>query len=122
VSDIRHLSHRTDPETSSTAALQLDAQGRASLKEALIDLLAEKPRTDDELAAVYRHRAEVNGWPLILDLHSVARRRSELVHKHDVVRDSGDRRLSNMGRKAVVWELTETPDDAKAIIRMKDAA
>lgn len=122
MNDLERLSHTGDPDTSHMAALQLDAQGRQSLKEAIITLLDEKPRTDDELASAYRTRAEVNQWPLIRDLHSIARRRSELVHTHGVVIDSEKRRPSNMGRSAVVWQLSVPAEEAKKAVRMRGAA
>lgn len=122
MNDLKYLTHTGDPDTSRTAALQLDAQGRQSLKEAIITLLEAKPRTDDELVAAYASHAEMNRWPLIADLHSVKRRRSELVHVHGVVRDSGQRRLSNQGRKSVVWELIGPAEEARKTIALRGAA
>lgn len=116
--DITHLSHRGDPETSGLASARLDPNQLSSLKDALIDLLAERPRTGDELTAAYFHRAERERWPLFEDRHNVKRRLSELVHKHHVVRDSGDRRMSARGRKSVVWRLTVAADDAKVTVRI----
>lgn len=116
------LSHSGDPETSTTAALQLDAQGRLSLKEAIITLLDERPRTGDELIGAYTARAEVNGWPLIADLHSVKRRLSELHTIHHVVKESGDTRPSNHGKAATVWALSTPAEEARIIVRMRGAA
>lgn len=122
MSDLRRLSHATDPETSSTAAVRLDPQGRLSLKEAIITLLDERPRTGDELIAAYASHAEQNRWPLIADLHSVKRRLSELHTTHHVVRESGETRESRMGRKATVWELAVPAWEARLVVAMKGTA
>ena len=122
MNDLRRLSHTGDPETSNTAALKLDAEGRQSLKQAIITLLDEKPRTDDELVAAYRGRAEKSRWPLIQDMHSIARRRSELVHTHHVVVDTGERRMSNMKRPAVVWGLAVSAEFASMVVTSRRGA
>lgn len=122
MTDPTPLTHQNDPDTSTTAVIRLDAEGRRSLKQAIITLLDERERTDDELAAAYRARAESERWPLVMDLHSIARRRSELVHIHGIARDSGARRLSNMGRKAAVWTLSVPVDEARAIVAMQGSA
>ena|SRR5690606_17126996 len=117
--DIAHLSHRSDPETSVLASAKLDPHQMTTLKDALIDLLAERPRTADEITFAYFHRAETEQWPLFEDRHNVKRRLSELVHKHGVARDSGERRLSARGRKSVVWKLTVPADYAKIAVRVE---
>lgn len=122
MNEVRRLSHSADPETSTTAALHLDPQGRLSLKEAIITLLDERPRTGDELIAAYASHAEQNRWPLIADLHSVKRRLSELHTTHHVVRESGETRESRMGRQATVWELAVPADEARIIVAMRGAA
>lgn len=117
----KRLSHAGDPWTSADAAIQLGPEARATLKDALITLLAEKPRTDDELVAAYTSHAETNRWPLLADLHSVKRRRSELHTIHHVVQPTGETRPSRMGRKSVVWELAVPEEHARIIVAMRGA-
>lgn len=120
--NINAMSHTHDPETSRLAAVKLDPEGRESLKQAIIALLDEHPRTGDELIAAYASHAEVNRWPLIADLHSVKRRLSELHTVHHVVRESGETRESRMGRQATVWELAVPASEARVIVSMGSAA
>jgi hypothetical protein len=122
MTDLRRLSHTGDPETSTTAALKLDAEGRQSLKEALITLLDEKPRTGDELTAAYFHQAEFRHWPQFSDRHNVKRRLSELHATHHVIRESGTTRESLLGKQATVWELSVPVDEARVIVAMRRAA
>jgi len=122
MNDLRHLSHAGDPETSTTAALKLDAEGRQSLKEALIILLDEKPRTGDEPIAAYFHQAEFKRWPIFSDRHNVKRRLSELHTTHHVIRESGRTRPSSQGKQATVWELAVPTDKARVIVAMRRAA
>lgn len=107
------MAHANDPETSRIAASQVDPHGSARLKHAIIDILAEAPRTGDELTAVYFRLAELNGWPRLGDAHSVKRRLSDLHTRHKVIRESGDRRPSAHGRPATVWELSVGVDEAR---------
>lgn len=122
MNELRRLSHTGDPETSNTAALQLDAQGRQSLKQAIITLLDEKPRTGDELTAAYFHCAEFMRWPQFTDRHNVKRRLSELHATHHVIRESGATRESLLGKQATVWELAVPVDEARVIVAMRRAA
>lgn len=112
----RTMSHTHDPETSSLAAVQLDKHASARLKDALLILLDEKPRTADELTSVYFHQAEFKRWPLIQDAHNVKRRLSELHSKHHVIRESGDRRPSRLGKASTVWELSVPVEEARLIV------
>jgi hypothetical protein len=122
VNDLRYLSHTGDPDTSNTAALQLNAQGRQSLKEALIELLDERPRTGDELTAAYFHQAEFRRWPQFSDRHSVKRRLSDLHTIHHVIKESGETRPSNLGKRATVWMLAVPANEARLIVAMRGAA
>lgn len=114
----RTMSHTYDPETSNLAAVQLDKHASARLKDALLILLDEKPRTADELTAVYFHQAEFRRWPQFADAHNVKRRLSELAKKHHVIRESGDRRPSRLGKASTVWELSVPVEEARTIVGM----
>ena len=114
--NINALSHTHDPETSSLAAVQLDKHASARLKDALLILLDEKPRTADELTAVYMNQAEFHRWPIFLDSHNIKRRLSELHSKHHVIRESGDRRPSRLGKASTVWELAVPVEEARLIV------
>lgn len=110
------MAHTNDPETSHIAALRVDPHVSARLKHAIIDLLAESPRTGDELTVAYFNLAVVNGWPWYVDRHNVKRRLSELHTTHHVIRESGDRRPSAHGRPATVWELSTSVDEARETV------
>lgn len=110
------LSHTGDPWTSGHAAVKIDAAGRATMKDAILLLIAEQPRTGDELARAYATNAEANRWPLTLDLHNIKRRMSELHTIHHVIRDSGEHRISAHGRPAVVWELAVPLEEARLVV------
>lgn len=112
----RTMSHSSDPDTSRLAAESVDPNDSARLKLALLDLLAEEPRTADELTDAYFNLAFVNGWPSFLDRHNVKRRLSELHAKHHVIRESGDRRPSRMSKLSTVWELGVPLEDARDIV------
>lgn len=114
----RMMSHTHDPETSHLAAVQLDKHASARLKDALLILLDEKPRTADELTAVYMNQAEFHRWPIFLDSHNVKRRLSELHAKHRVIRETGHTRPSRMGRASTVWELALPVEEARTIVGM----
>ena len=114
--NINAMSHTHDPETSSLAAVRLDKHASARLKDALLVLLDEKPRTADELTAVYFHQAEMHRWPLLDDAHNVKRRLSELHSRHHVIRESGDRRPSRLGKASTVWELSVPVEEARLIV------
>jgi hypothetical protein len=122
MTDPRRITHRHDPDTSTTSAVELDAEGRQTLKEALIALLDEQPRTGDELTAAYFHHAEMRQWPQFSDRHSVKRRLSDLHTIHHVIKESGQTRRSNLGKRATVWELAVPADEARLIVAMKGAA
>lgn len=110
------LAHAADPWTSENAAIQLDASAKLALKLAIITLLDEHPRTADETTRAYVSNAEVNRWPLLVDLHNVKRRMSELHTLHRVTRKSGVTRPSAMGRPTVVWELAVPAVEARTIV------
>lgn len=110
------LAHSTDPTTSHHAAVTLDHEGRQTLKDALLQLLAEHPRTGDELTRAYYANAERNLWPLFTDHHNVKRRLSELHTIHHVIRPTSERRPSQLGKPATVWELTVPLDEARVIV------
>ncbi len=113
---VKGLSHSGDPLTSGLAVIQLDPEGRASLKDALLLMLGEKPMTADELTSAYVSRAETNQWPIYVDHHNVKRRLSELHTKHHVIRESGETRPSRMGRASTVWTLSVPLEEARVIV------
>lgn len=112
----RTMFHTSDPVTSTLAASQVDPYESNRLKLALVDLLDEAPRTADELTEAYFNLAFVNGWPQLHDSHNCKRRLSDLHKKHHVIRESGDRRPSRMGKLATVWELSVPAEDARAVV------
>ena len=90
-----HPRHRhTDPDTSRSAAA---AQHSSALEIEILQVFhADGGRglTDDELAAVLRHRYGP----------TVKTARSRLA-SHGIVTDTGQRRHSNRGRLMAVWAL-----------------
>ena len=80
-------------ETSLEAAEEIDGQHLTLRARVWTWLLEEGPATDQELQDA-----------LGMDAHTECPRRIELV-RHGWVRDSGDRRLTRSGRRAVVWEV-----------------
>lgn len=110
------MSHSSDPDTSRIAAESVDPHDSARLKLALVDLLEEEPRTADELTEAYFNLAFVNGWPSFVDRHNVKRRLSDLHARHHVIRESGDRRPSRMGKPATVWTLAVPADEARTVV------
>ncbi len=115
---LNELSHVDDPTTSSIAAVKLNPNDTLRIKFAIVALLAEKPRTADELIQQYRARAERERWPLISDLHNVKRRLSTMHTKHRVIAPTGEHRTGDYGRPVTVWELTMVPDAARVAIAM----
>lgn len=117
-----NLAHIKDPDASRLAA---EAQERnrsrnQRVKDALLELLAEEPRTSFELQDAYFSWRMVNDWPDV-QVYSVNRRLSELHNEHLVraaVDDHGQqvRRPSPSGATVTVWEIVplEEPQDARA--------
>ena len=122
MTDPKLITHEHDPETSTTAAVDIDEKVLRTLKQALIVLLDEKPRTGDELTAAYFHRAGREGWPLYTDRHNIKRRLSDLHAIHHVIKESGKTRPSNLGKPATVWELAVPTNTARLIVAMKGTA
>lgn len=113
----RTMSHSSDPTTSFEAADTVDTHKSMLLKLALIDLLEEDPRNGDELTDAYYNLADVNGWPVFSDHHNPKRRLSELHQRHHVIRESGVRRPSRLGKLATVWELSVSADEAREVVK-----
>lgn len=111
-----HLSHVDDPSTSNHAAVTLNPNTSDAIKHAIVSMLAVQPMTGDELITAYQVKAERNGWPLILDLHNVKRRLSELHTKHDLIEPTGERRDSAMGKPSSVWRLNKPEQVCHIII------
>lgn len=110
------LAHTNDPDASHAAAANLDRKKSALVKQAIIELLAERPRAAFELQSAYMELRGICGWPLVQP-HSVNRRLSEL-HGAGAVRpvldDHGDqvRIPTKDGATATVWEIV--PAEAQA--------
>lgn len=114
--DTKRLHHSHDPFTSADAAVRLNVNDTRRLKDALLILLHERPRTGDELTSAYVHRAVQEQWPILSDTHNVKRRLSDLHARHHVIRTNGDTRASRMGKKASVWELAVPLEEARLIV------
>lgn len=116
------MSHTHDPETSTIAARKVSQRRSARVRRAIVHLLAEKPRTDDELVAAYRSRAETERWPLLPVMHEVKRRRSDMHTRFHVVKPSTDdygnktTRPSTEGNPSTVWTLAVPADQARQIV------
>lgn len=103
--EVKHLHHQRDPETSAAAAAAVNRDEASIVQEAILELLAEKPRADFELIPAYAAIREARGWPIVQP-HSIARRRSEL-HMQGRVYDTEERRQTEYGRPAAVWAVKE---------------
>lgn len=112
--------HRGDPDASKAAAAH---QARNStrnqrVKNAILGLLAEEPRTSFELQDAYFSWRMVNDWPDV-QVYSINRRLSDL-HNAGLVRAVLDadgvqvRRPSPAGATATVWEIVPEAQDARA--------
>jgi predicted transcriptional regulator len=87
--------YQRDSATSKQAALEIAPRAGTLRANVLAYLeLADQGGTNDEIARA-----------LALKLQSVCPRVNELV-KGGFLKDSGETRLSDSGRKAVVWVLT----------------
>lgn len=100
--DTRTLAHRGDPETSHQAASR--AVRKQVLFSAILQILANRPRTAEACEEAYFDLRADYGWPVVAP-YSVKRRLSEL-HKSGRVQDSGRRVLTAAGRPAIVWEAS----------------
>lgn len=118
--EVRTLAHRNDPDASVAAAeFQVrNASRNQRVKDAILGLLAEEPRTSFELQDAYFSWRMVNDWPDV-QTHSVSRRLSEL-HRDGRVRAVRDaqgaqvRRPSPSGATATVWEIVPAESRAAA--------
>lgn len=83
-------------DTSLEAAASVAKGGRAATYRArVLDSLRQSPKTDEEI-----------GLALGMGQNTVRPRRREL-QTDGVVRDSGERRPTTTGRKAIVWEVVD---------------
>lgn len=91
-SDVRRMSHTADPDTSKDAAVKAK-RGRKvlAIQAAILQLLAEEPRTCRETHKAYKRLREDAGWPKA-DLQAIRRRMTELKKDTKQVVDSQDRR------------------------------
>lgn len=79
---------------------------KARVKFAVLELLREAPRTDDELIPAYCNLRKVNEWPFVENLHDITQARKSLADTGRIA-DSGDRRDDLHGRRSTVWEVPE---------------
>lgn len=90
--DLKRMSHRDDPVTSHLAA-ERASRGRKKflIQAAIVQILAEEPRTCSETFDAYDNLRADAGWPKA-DLLDIRRRMSELKkHLHRVI-DTDERR------------------------------
>lgn len=87
-----HLSRSTDPQTSKEAAKVVS---RGKVREEILSLLEKGSLTDQQIIARLGVKASESG---------VRTRRSELV-KAGLVYDTGERRLTDTGRRSIAWGL-----------------
>lgn len=95
----------TDPETSHAAASSAKAKA-AQCRSQVVRVFQDLPEGLTLADVVHRHRVKaraLTGWIDFSD-SGVRTRVSELVRSGEVV-DSGLRRLTSSGRKAIVWKL-----------------
>lgn len=99
------LAHRSDPETSFTAAEELNMSAKDHIKAIILEELAEEPMAAFQLTDLYFELRAKFGWP-DCKTDGIAKRLSELHNEHRV-QDSGRRVMSPYGRPAVVWQVTQ---------------
>lgn len=94
---------RTDPETSQAAAM-IEPRALAALHDVILELLADRPSTDDELLDQYLelHDYDPDTYPR-RSRQRIGTARNELV-KFGKVRYSGERRVYKHHLPAQVWE------------------
>lgn len=88
--------HKTDPETSTQAAIKVEATAKGDALKILEVFKRFGLLTADEAA-------EKLGWQ---DVYKARRRCSDLKNKGLIV-DSGERRPSSNGNPSVVWRVVE---------------
>lgn len=92
---------RTDPGTSHAAAATV--RGVTETREHILEVLAylDQGATDEQIAEVYDQRVRAGAWRPVSP-SGLRTRRAELVDL-GMVRDSGRTRLTESGRRSVVW-------------------
>ena len=93
----RARARRTDPGTSHEAAASVGDLTQA--QQAILEIIAERPRTDEEVYAVVVARG------LRISVSGTRTRRRELVDA-GLVEDSGQVKLTGVGRRTIVWRAT----------------
>lgn len=97
------LAHKTDPQTSHTAAATISAKDQ--IKAAILALLTEEPRAAFELTEAYFNLRVTNGWPACKP-DGIAKRLSELHKVDHLVEETGRTVMSPYDRPATVWQVT----------------
>lgn len=115
------MAHANDPETSHVAARRVSRRRSALLRRAIVEMLAEEPRTDDELIAAYSNLAGVNNWPTLPHQHEVKRRRSDMRTRFHVVKPLvidgvNITRPSADNNPSTVWTLAVDADMALRVV------
>lgn len=99
----RATARATDPETSHEAAASVKGL-RASQEAVRATLQALSTATLEELVRGYQKFRD-EGMPLPPQSESGIRTRLSELRKRGLVVDSGRRRITRSGRKAIVWRL-----------------
>lgn len=92
-----------DSGTSTDAADLASPAKLGTVKTRVLDLLRERPCTDDELVAEYLARTAHPAWPVVTP-QRLRTARAALVREGSV-RDSGAIGFSDLGNRATVWEV-----------------
>lgn len=111
----RTLAHRTDPDTSASAA-RATRTTSYEIKTHILELLAGGPRAYWEIRDDYLAVATVNRWPVPASNDSIIKRACELNKRHGLLMDVG-RTPGEYAKTAVVWALTRPLDEALGILR-----
>lgn len=99
----RAKARRTDPVTSHEAAASVGDLTNA--QQMILDALRHGPGTDEEIYERLPHFAKRSRKPII-SVSGARTRRRELVDA-GLVEDSGQRKLTEAGRKTIVWRVID---------------
>lgn len=110
------LFHLDDPDTSRTAAINLDGTATEQVCHAIIDLLDERGALAAwELERVYFDIRTRRGWPVVA-FYSIHRRCSQMKKQIGVLRGTGTRTNPPGGKAAEVLGLSMHPTQAHATV------
>ncbi len=103
MSDYRNIPMGLDPATSSTAAGRAPSSTIGIVKAGILEILATRPQTDDEIADAYMARTAHPRFPVVTP-QRLRTARVALV-RAGMVRDSGQIAYSRLGNPATAWEV-----------------